>query len=187
MATEWFCKIMGEVLGPMSAEELIAIAHWGRLNRDDVVRKGATGTWVRAETVDGLLQAPAPAATATSGRVAVSKRQPLPARRSIRQVEFKQYWVKVGLQIAGPFSEVKLRHLAEKGKLKTHYLVSEDRCRWVRADGIKDLDFGSALPEQPATVSVRATVWPLPAMRPRPAAPEGHQVVEPAYAEMAAR
>ena len=185
MATEWFCKIMGERLGPMSAEELVAVARCGQLNRDDVVQKGTTGTWVRAEMVDGLFQSPPPAATSTSGRFAISKRHPLPARRSIRQVEFKQFWVKVGAEIAGPFSEVKLRRLAEKGKLKSHYLVSPDRCRWVRAADMKELEFGGALPEQPATVSVRSTIWPLPPMPACEMASEGCNVPEPAYAEMA--
>jgi hypothetical protein len=186
MATEWFCKIMGDQLGPMSAEELVGVARWGRLNRDDVVRKGATGTWVRAEMVDGLFNSLAPAATATTGRVSVSKRHALPARRSIRQVQFKQYWVKVGRDIAGPFSKVKLRHLAEKGKLKPHYLVSEDRSRWIRAADLQQLEFGTAVP-QPSTVSVRSTVWPLPAIPAEVAEPEGHDVAEPAYAELATR
>ena len=184
MATEWFCKIMGERLGPMSAEELVAVARWGRLNRDDVVRKGATGTWVRAEMVDGLFESASPAATATSGRVAISRKHPLPARRSIRQVQFKQYWVKVRSEIAGPFSEVKLRHLAEKGKLKPHYLVSEDRSHWVRAADLKQLEFASSAP-QPATVSVRSTIWPLPDVPSGPKAPDAQEAIEPAYAEMA--
>ena len=185
MATEWFCKIMGDQLGPMSADELVAVARWGRLNRDDVVRKGATGTWVRAELVDGLFQTPPPAETATSGRVAVARRHPLPARRSIRQTQFKQFWVKVGLQIAGPFSEVKLRHLAEKGKLKPHYLVSDDRCRWARAAEMKQLEFGGALPKQPSTVSVRSTIWPLPPTAAGGTSPDGHAVTKLAFAEMA--
>ena len=58
MATHWFCKIMGDELGPMSAGELQAIARSGQLAIDDLVRKHADGTWVRAENVIGLFDRP---------------------------------------------------------------------------------------------------------------------------------
>ena len=54
MATEWYCKIMGDEWGPMSSQELMAVAQRGRLTRNDTVRRGADGTWVRAEVVKGL-------------------------------------------------------------------------------------------------------------------------------------
>ena len=69
MATEWFCKIMGEEWGPMSAQELIAVARRGRLTRDDNVKRGDQGTWVRAEVVRGLFNSPPIAATVTSDRL----------------------------------------------------------------------------------------------------------------------
>ncbi len=58
MATQWFCKIMGDEQGPLTAGELQAIAHSGRLSIDDLVRKHADGTWVRAENVVGLFDRP---------------------------------------------------------------------------------------------------------------------------------
>jgi GYF domain 2 len=58
MATEWFCKIMGDEQGPLSAGQLQALARSGRLTIDDVVRKHADGTWVRAENVIGLFDRP---------------------------------------------------------------------------------------------------------------------------------
>ena len=181
MATEWFCKIMGVERGPMSSQELMALARGGRLRRQDLVRKG--GTWVRAEMVQGLLfEAPAPPASPPAPCVALSGgRPPLPAKRSIRQIRLPQYWVKVGAEIAGPFSQVKLRQLAAKGKLKPHYLVSEDRRRWSRVSDLHDLLFGDVRP-QPSTVSVRSTVWPLDPTPPRP----DRAMLGQAYADMAA-
>lgn len=58
MATQWFCKIMGDEQGPMSARQLQAIAHSGRLAIDDLVRKHSDGVWVRAENVIGLFDRP---------------------------------------------------------------------------------------------------------------------------------
>jgi hypothetical protein len=58
MATQWFCKIMGDEQGPMSASELQTIARSGQLAIDDLVRKHSGGTWVRAENVIGLFDRP---------------------------------------------------------------------------------------------------------------------------------
>ncbi len=58
MATEWFCKIMGDEQGPMTAAELHTLARAGRLTIDDLVRKHADGSWVRAENVIGLFDRP---------------------------------------------------------------------------------------------------------------------------------
>jgi len=74
MATEWFCRVMGEEWGPMSARELVAVARFGRLTRDDVVRRGATGTWVRAEIVEGLFNEPAQASTIAPLRAVIAGR-----------------------------------------------------------------------------------------------------------------
>jgi hypothetical protein len=45
---------MGEELGPMSQQQLLAMARSGQFTRDDLVRKGADGDWVRGEVVKGL-------------------------------------------------------------------------------------------------------------------------------------
>jgi GYF domain 2 len=58
MATQWFCKIMGDEQGPMTAVELHQLARSGGLAIDDLVRKHADGIWVRAENVIGLFDRP---------------------------------------------------------------------------------------------------------------------------------
>ena len=158
MATEWYCRIMGEEWGPMSAQELIAVARWGRLTRDDTVRRGSDGSWVRAELVRGLFNASPVAATVTSHRLVVAARKAAPARRSVRKIVPTQYWVKVGEKIAGPLSSAELRQLAERGSLKPLHLISRDRRHWVRAAQVKGLSFGGAS-SQARTMSVRAAVW----------------------------
>ena len=161
MSTEWFCNIMGEQWGPMSSQELLAVARRGRLSRDDLVRRGVDGNWVRAELVKGLFNNPPVAATATSDHVAVSPRAPLPAKRSMSGVRIRQYWVKVGNQTTGPFTGPKLRRLAAVGKLQPHILVSEDLVDWVPAVNVEGMVFEGTVPPHASTESVRSTVWAL--------------------------
>jgi hypothetical protein len=54
MSAGWYYRIMGEEYGPVSAQQLMATARFGRLTRDDVVRQGIDGDWNRAEMVNGL-------------------------------------------------------------------------------------------------------------------------------------
>lgn len=58
MAANWFCKIMGDKEGPLTATQLQEIARSGRLGIDDLVRKETHSTWVRAENVVGLFDRP---------------------------------------------------------------------------------------------------------------------------------
>jgi hypothetical protein len=130
MSTQWFCRIMGEEWGPMSALELYAVARRGRLTRDDVVRNGFNGDWVRAETICGLFDGSV--STTISRRISVSARHgqlPRPASRTM-QIPPERYWVRHEAEMAGPFSGRQIRRLAAMGKLKPEYLVSSDRNQW---------------------------------------------------------
>jgi hypothetical protein len=161
MASEWFCRIMGEEWGPMSARELLVVARRGRLTRNDVVRRGATGTWVRAEVVKGLFDSTVAAPTATSDRLAIALRQAKPAQRSVRHARTTQYWIHNGKAITGPFNSQKLRQLAAQGRLDANFLVRSDRSGWVRAWRVKGLVFGE-VPVQPSTVLCRSNGRPAP-------------------------
>jgi len=59
MASEWFCLIGGEELGPLTVRQLRAMARDGRLGPEDVVRRGREGRWVYASRVQGLFAAQA--------------------------------------------------------------------------------------------------------------------------------
>lgn len=54
MPNQWYCKIMGEEIGPISDQQLRQMAQQKRLAVDDQIRKGLTGNWVPAERVKGL-------------------------------------------------------------------------------------------------------------------------------------
>lgn len=115
----------------MSALELFAVARRGRLTRDDFVREGLHGDWVRAETVGGLFDGSHSAVS--SGRITFpppnGRLSPRPALRTIGAAKAR-YWVRHEAETAGPFSERRIRRLAAMGKLKSEYLVSRDRNEW---------------------------------------------------------
>ncbi len=54
MSEQWYCSIEGKETGPLSAQQLKAIATNGRLSPDDLVRAGISGGWVPAKRVKGL-------------------------------------------------------------------------------------------------------------------------------------
>lgn len=57
MAAEWFCEISGKPVGPLSSDQLKAMADSGRLTPQDRVRQGWRGAWVAAGRVKGLFAA----------------------------------------------------------------------------------------------------------------------------------
>lgn len=74
MAAEWFWKISGKELGPLSSLQLKAMAEKGRLKPEHPVRQGAEGAWVPAGRVKGLFaQEVSPAAVSDSTDVPVAK------------------------------------------------------------------------------------------------------------------
>lgn len=54
MASEWYYKIMGDVVGPKSTSELRECASNGEIQSDTWVRKGEMGEWVAAGKIKGL-------------------------------------------------------------------------------------------------------------------------------------
>ncbi|MCE9555498.1 MAG: DUF4339 domain-containing protein [Planctomycetes bacterium] len=57
MAADWFCRIRGQLRGPLSPQDLKALATAGQLAPDSLVRQGMAGAWVKAGRVKGLFQA----------------------------------------------------------------------------------------------------------------------------------
>ena len=54
MANEWFCKLAGTEIGPLSPQQLKAMAVKGRLTPEDEIRRGQDGKWSPAAAVAGL-------------------------------------------------------------------------------------------------------------------------------------
>jgi GYF domain 2 len=51
---DWYCKVMGEESGPLSSEQLRAMAASRKLLPDSLVKKGKDGEWALATRVNGL-------------------------------------------------------------------------------------------------------------------------------------
>ncbi|MBC8424704.1 DUF4339 domain-containing protein [bacterium] len=62
MEVKWYLKVGAKQVGPLSAEQLKAMAERGQISEFDPVRRGSDGPWVPAGSVKGLL-ASRPAAT----------------------------------------------------------------------------------------------------------------------------
>ena len=52
---EWYCRVLGQELGPMTFDELQHMAQSGSLHKDDAVRHGAAEPWTPADRTRGLL------------------------------------------------------------------------------------------------------------------------------------
>jgi len=55
MPAQWFYQMMGQVVGPVSADDLRKLARERTILRDTLIRKGEDGIWVTADKVRGLL------------------------------------------------------------------------------------------------------------------------------------
>lgn len=49
MAAQWFCRVGAKELGPISAEQVLAMVRKGELSRDDPLRRGFDSDWIRVE------------------------------------------------------------------------------------------------------------------------------------------
>lgn len=56
MASGWYCKVMGQLLGPIPLKQVVELAQNGTLMPGDMVRK-KTGEWVVAHAIRGLFPA----------------------------------------------------------------------------------------------------------------------------------
>ena len=56
--SEWYCQIVGDVVGPISFDELRQKAAAGEIDRDTPVREGSGGQWVAASQAEGLFDSP---------------------------------------------------------------------------------------------------------------------------------
>src|SRR5262245_17837482 len=57
---EWYYRLSGMAVGPVTAEELQQRALDGKMSEDSPVRKGVDGPWVRAEKLRWLVIRPSP-------------------------------------------------------------------------------------------------------------------------------
>ncbi len=54
LAPEYYCQSIGQVLGPMSKQDLLGMAESGALSQEDLVRFGENGEWQAAHEMDEI-------------------------------------------------------------------------------------------------------------------------------------
>ena len=57
MSSRWYCRTLGQELGPVAFGDLVEMVRQGSLGRDDQVRRDNSTRWSRAEEVVGLFRA----------------------------------------------------------------------------------------------------------------------------------
>ncbi len=62
----------------------------------------------------------------------------------------KQFWVRKGQEVRGPFSVAQIRQLAEEGKLTPRHEISSDQKRWKSAADVSGLGLSDGAAERPA-------------------------------------
>jgi hypothetical protein len=56
MAKQWYCKIMGSEIGPVTSQQLVDMARTGQLQPDHLIRQADANHWSTADKVRGLFQ-----------------------------------------------------------------------------------------------------------------------------------
>ena len=74
MASEWFCRVLGQEIGPVGFAEMAEMVRSGRLKEDDQVRRKGTSQWAPAGEVIGLFR------TARKGPVEPAETKPAATR-----------------------------------------------------------------------------------------------------------
>ena len=65
MSAQWYYKMLGDEIGPISTPQFRTLALDGQIAPDTYIRKGASGKWLTADRVKGLFD-PAPPAKPTA-------------------------------------------------------------------------------------------------------------------------
>ena len=115
MTSDWYCRVMGSELGPLSGAQLLEMVRSHQLTQEDSVRKGPTGEWVGAYRVKGLFQeGPGSMIIAAHLPPTDPVPQPLPAA-PVREAEW--FCISSGSRL-GPMTFEALRQLAARKQLQ---------------------------------------------------------------------
>lgn len=113
---EWYCKVLGQVLGPMMFDELQQMANSGSLHVDDEVRFGTTDVWLQAQQTRGLKFTTTPTAKASAK---LSTHAPFG-----EAAKKKEWYYEILAQQLGPISFEELARAVADGSLQL-----EDKAR----------------------------------------------------------
>jgi len=117
---QWFCRLMGDEIGPLTSAQLLEMARSHKLTPEDYVRKGTEGNWVGAYRVKGLFDEDASASGISKIMTAVSQAPPPeaePAPPVPKQHVEDWYCICKGRKL-GPMTFEVLQALACEGQLQ---------------------------------------------------------------------
>ena len=146
MAVEWYCRLMGSELGPLTKDELLEMARSFRLTPEDLVRKGANGRWMPGYSIHGLFgpdaQSPAPAPKEPT------ESEPEPAEEPVEQSEpppkpaaVQWFYISEGKKL-GPMAFESLKAHAADGSLHPDDRVwTSITPKWLVASKVEGLQF----------------------------------------------
>ena len=69
MSNDWFVRVNNAEHGPLSSDSLKQLVQQGKIGPETFIKQGASGTWLRASNVRGLLPAIPPAPVASQASV----------------------------------------------------------------------------------------------------------------------
>ncbi len=81
MSDDWFCKIEGKKVGPLTGQQLRTIVAKGKLRPEHLVRRGGEGPWVPAGRVKGLFPEKRPASPGDGKQAGPGGGKPAARRR----------------------------------------------------------------------------------------------------------
>ncbi len=134
---EWFCRVLGEELGPFQFPDLVRMTTTGELSADDEIR-GPRQDWIRAGDVEGLFS--------------------LEEATTSETVTSDAWFVELeGGGEAGPMPLSLVRGLVAGGSVQTSTRVREGSGPWVRAATVPGL-FDELIQARSATGMARQAV-----------------------------
>lgn len=149
MASQWYCRLMGTEMGPLTSKQLLEMARSHQITPNDSVRKGPDGSWVEASRVKGLFEDPG-ASTIIMSKLPpevlaqLHSKQPAeqPPPEPVEQAETWHYISDEGK--TGPLSFDELVAHGRQGLLKPKSRVwSSTSPKWCHAREVDGIEFAN--------------------------------------------
>ncbi|MDF1745562.1 MAG: DUF4339 domain-containing protein [Gimesia sp.] len=165
---QWFCRVLNQELGPMSAEDLMQLLFDGELAPNDKVKSSAEPDWVAARTVAFLSsiggdldedededeESEQVDSASENAEVESQTKQkiPEPAKPPILKARSKQKWYcKLGGMGYGPIEPYKIKLWAEQDRVEpTDLLKLGRKGEWFEAWQIEALQLKKPVEQQPS-------------------------------------
>lgn len=148
MPVEWYCRLMGAEMGPLTAAQLLEMAHSHQLTPEDLVRRGADGEWVAGYRVTGLFDEQARRRTVSASPPPAAAKVPEQEPESVRPgaatgaaPETQWFYISEGTKY-GPLTFAVLQERCRSGQIRaTDRVWSSSTPKWAEARRIEGLHF----------------------------------------------